>query len=408
MLMRLLLYPTQLGILKVMEKSNFEIRRLRLHIQVLSLPISVDESKVKQNQEKDKIGSKPDKNEKRDDAGKSLKQLQWIKEEKPKKTQKEWSKTHTRELLKWARAAAKTADPDVDNTYLTGWAHSTSNNTAPDRLLKWPHSTARIAAPGERKRWSLKEEVTKPFEIAMKRVQREIKQNALKLSYPGDSYPDLTQEHRIYIYKGEPGLYQCQNPLCIWAKLINFLASSQLDEGPKYVGEKILGKFPEYDMIEERPFMKPTMSTLRLNNLSFMLTAHTPNLKINKGTFQTMTIQDLAWNMDAGVSSHLADNTEMDLLSFIRTVDPTKVRISERERDEDEPKLLETTVGRVVPLLPVDPDRSFRELEASKDKLFDEGGSDEQADQGDSASGGHGVGVQLINVIVEAVVEDEA
>nr|GEU99600.1 hypothetical protein [Tanacetum cinerariifolium] len=105
------------------------------------------------------------------------------------------------------------------------------------RLLKWPHSTARIAAPSERKRWSLKEEVTKPFEIAMKRVQREIKQNALKLSYPGDSYPDLTQEHRIYIYKGEPGLYQCQNPLCIWAKLINFLASSQLDEGPKYVGE---------------------------------------------------------------------------------------------------------------------------------------------------------------------------
>nr|GFB48240.1 hypothetical protein [Tanacetum cinerariifolium] len=43
---------------------------------------------VKENQEKDKIGSKPDKNEKRGEAGKSLKQLQWIKEEKPKKTQK--------------------------------------------------------------------------------------------------------------------------------------------------------------------------------------------------------------------------------------------------------------------------------------------------------------------------------
>nr|GEY67477.1 reverse transcriptase domain-containing protein [Tanacetum cinerariifolium] len=51
---------------------------------------------VKENQEKDKIGSKPDKNEKRVEAGKSLKQFQWIKEEKPKKTQKEWSKTHTR------------------------------------------------------------------------------------------------------------------------------------------------------------------------------------------------------------------------------------------------------------------------------------------------------------------------
>nr|GEY96387.1 ribonuclease H-like domain-containing protein [Tanacetum cinerariifolium] len=51
---------------------------------------------VKENQEKDKIGSKPDKNGKRGEAEKSLKQLQWIKEEKPKKTQKEWSKTHTR------------------------------------------------------------------------------------------------------------------------------------------------------------------------------------------------------------------------------------------------------------------------------------------------------------------------
>nr|GEZ45665.1 hypothetical protein [Tanacetum cinerariifolium] len=51
---------------------------------------------VKENQEKDKIESKPDKNRKHGKARKSLKQLQWIKEEKPKKTQKEWSKTHTR------------------------------------------------------------------------------------------------------------------------------------------------------------------------------------------------------------------------------------------------------------------------------------------------------------------------
>nr|GEW40888.1 ribonuclease H-like domain-containing protein [Tanacetum cinerariifolium] len=38
---------------------------------------------------KDKIGSKPDENGKRGEAGKSQKQLQWIKEEKLKKTQKE-------------------------------------------------------------------------------------------------------------------------------------------------------------------------------------------------------------------------------------------------------------------------------------------------------------------------------
>nr|GEV18308.1 hypothetical protein [Tanacetum cinerariifolium] len=63
----------------------------------------------------------------------------------------------------------------------------------------------------------------------------------------------------------------------------------------------------------------------------------------------------------------------MDLLSFIRTADPIKVRIGEMQRDEDETKLLDTTVRRVVPLLPVAPDRSSGELEASVDKLFDEG-----------------------------------
>nr|GEX46280.1 reverse transcriptase domain-containing protein [Tanacetum cinerariifolium] len=44
----------------------------------------------------DKIGSKPDKNGKRGEAGKSQKQLQLKEEEKPKKTKKEWPKTHAR------------------------------------------------------------------------------------------------------------------------------------------------------------------------------------------------------------------------------------------------------------------------------------------------------------------------
>nr|GEY03392.1 hypothetical protein [Tanacetum cinerariifolium] len=48
---------------------------------------------VKENQENDKIRSKPDKNEKRVEAGKILKQLQWVEEEKLCKTQKEWPKT---------------------------------------------------------------------------------------------------------------------------------------------------------------------------------------------------------------------------------------------------------------------------------------------------------------------------
>nr|GEW84344.1 hypothetical protein [Tanacetum cinerariifolium] len=60
---------------------------------------------------------------------------------------------------------------------------------------------------------------------------------------------------------------------------------------------------------------------------------------------------------------------------------PENVRVSigERQRDEDEPKLLETTVGRVVPLLPVE--------------------------QGDPASGGHGVG---IDVVTETIIKDVA
>nr|GEZ78811.1 hypothetical protein [Tanacetum cinerariifolium] len=50
----------------------------------------------KENQEKDKIGLKPDKNGKRGEVEKSQKQLQLKEEEKPKKTKKEWPKTNTR------------------------------------------------------------------------------------------------------------------------------------------------------------------------------------------------------------------------------------------------------------------------------------------------------------------------
>nr|GEW61755.1 putative reverse transcriptase domain-containing protein [Tanacetum cinerariifolium] len=76
---------------------------------------------------------------------------------------------------------------------------------------------------------------------------------------------------------------------------------------------------------------------------------------------------------------------EMDLLSFIQVTDPTKVKVGEQERAEEEAKLLDSTVGRVVTLLPVSPARSESELEASVKRLFDEGGS---ADQVDSAAGG--------------------
>nr|GEX15033.1 hypothetical protein [Tanacetum cinerariifolium]GEX15279.1 hypothetical protein [Tanacetum cinerariifolium] len=76
----------------------------------------------------------------------------------------------------------------------------------------------------------------------------------------------------------------------------------------------------------------------------------------------------------------------MDLFAFIHTLDPTKVKIVERERVEDEPLLLQTTVSQNVPLLPVAPHRVDSELETSIKRLFDEGGSGSQAGQGGSTS----------------------
>nr|GEV76723.1 hypothetical protein [Tanacetum cinerariifolium] len=65
----------------------------------------------------------------------------------------------------------------------------------------------------------------------------------------------------------------------------------------------------------------------------------------------------------------------IDLFAFIHTPDPTKVEVVKRDQVEDEPLLLQTIVGRTVPLLLVTPDRAGSELEISIDKLFDEGGS---------------------------------
>ncbi|GKA50584.1 hypothetical protein Tco_0743657 [Tanacetum coccineum] len=102
------------------------------------------------------------------------------------------------------------------------------------------------------------------------------------------------------------------------------------------------------------------------------------------------------------------DEEDMDIFAFIHTLDPTKVKVVERERIKDEPRLLETTVGRTVPLLSVAPDRAESELEASVDKLFDEGGSGNQAGQGDFAGVGEGANIQLVTEATDTVVEDVA
>nr|GEY34279.1 hypothetical protein [Tanacetum cinerariifolium] len=66
---------------------------------------------------------------------------------------------------------------------------------------------------------------------------------------------------------------------------------------------------------------------------------------------------------------------DIDLFAFIHAPDPTKVRVAEREREVDEPRLLDAIVGRTIPLLSVAPDRANNELEASVERLFDKGAS---------------------------------
>nr|GFB79706.1 hypothetical protein [Tanacetum cinerariifolium] len=83
---------------------------------------------------------------------------------------------------------------------------------------------------------------------------------------------------------------------------------------------------------------------------------------------------------------------------FIQTADPTKVRVAERQSVEDEPRLLETTVGRVVPLLLVAFARASNELEASVDKLFDEGASED----------GQGTDIQPVIATTDTIVEELA
>ncbi|GJX60220.1 hypothetical protein Tco_0291610 [Tanacetum coccineum] len=73
-----------------------------------------------------------------------------------------------------------------------------------------------------------------------------------------------------------------------------------------------------------------------------------------------------------------------------------------------EPLLLETTIGRTVPLLPVAPDHAESKLEASVDRLFDEGGSGNQTEQGDFEGGGKGADIQPVSEPADTVVEDVA
>ncbi|GKF59892.1 hypothetical protein Tco_0176678, partial [Tanacetum coccineum] len=69
---------------------------------------------------------------------------------------------------------------------------------------------------------------------------------------------------------------------------------------------------------------------------------------------------------------------------------------------------METTIGRTVLLLPVTPDRAESELDASVERIFYEGGSDNQTGQGDSAGREKDVDIQPVIEVADTVVEDVA
>ncbi|GJV20594.1 hypothetical protein Tco_1369614 [Tanacetum coccineum] len=78
------------------------------------------------------------------------------------------------------------------------------------------------------------------------------------------------------------------------------------------------------------------------------------------------------------------------------------------EQNKDETRLLDTTIGRTILLLPVAPDRAESKLEATVERLFDEGGSGNQTEQGDSTGGGKDADIQPVIKTADNVVEDVA
>ncbi|GJV25005.1 hypothetical protein Tco_1377700 [Tanacetum coccineum] len=97
-------------------------------------------------------------------------------------------------------------------------------------------------------------------------------------------------------------------------------------------------------------------------------------------------------------------------LSRHYTLDEETYHAFEDRDGEGKPLLLATTVGRTVPLLPVAPARDENELDASVDRLFDEGESGVQVEQGDSAGvrGRHDVDIQLVTKVVDVAVDNVA
>nr|GEZ48667.1 hypothetical protein [Tanacetum cinerariifolium] len=87
----------------------------------------------------------------------------------------------------------------------------------------------------------------------------------------------------------------------------------------------------------------------------------------------------------------------MDVFQLTRFLVPPPFLGVPAKRVKNEPRLLESTVWRVVPLLPIAPARASIELEASVDKLFDEGAS----------GNGQGTDIQPVTATIDTIAEDK-
>ncbi|GJV17312.1 hypothetical protein Tco_1362635 [Tanacetum coccineum] len=95
----------------------------------------------------------------------------------------------------------------------------------------------------------------------------------------------------------------------------------------------------------------------------------------------------------------------MYIFTFIHTPDPTKVKVVEQERNKGELRLPDTTIGHTVLLLPFAPNHAESELDASVERLFDEGGSGNKTEQGDSAWVGQDTNIQLVDEATDTAIE---
>ncbi|GJZ39736.1 hypothetical protein Tco_0586299 [Tanacetum coccineum] len=151
-----------------------------------------------------------------------------------------------------------------------------------------------------------------------------------------------------------------------------------------YIPEDVHLQLPRPNQtIHEMPAGKIVIAAAKVSHFEILCRVH--NIEPMVGLFRCFYVNSKNKGWISFSKRPDSDAVYMDLFAFNPVADPTKVKVGERERVEEEAKLLESNVGHVVPLLPVTPARADSELEASLDMLFDEGGS---TDQGDSAAGG--------------------